>query len=105
MPTPADSASPRLHHVTASFDAPQPDLDIRAGALRPRFVRRSVSFDGPGTYHMNYAAAVPKIAADPPGLAVDEAAAQPGEAFKLPEQFGARRERIDQALPPIRVPA
>jgi glyoxalase family protein len=46
-----------------------------------------------------------EIATDPPGFAVDEDAAHLGEALKLPAQYEPHRARIEQVLPPLKVPA
>ena len=40
-----------LHHVTAIASDPQRNLDFYAGVLGLRFVKRTVNFDDPGTYH------------------------------------------------------
>ena len=42
---------PGLHHVTAIASDPQRNLDFYAGVLGLRFVKRTVNFDDPGTYH------------------------------------------------------
>lgn len=44
-----------------------------------------------------------EIATDPPGFAVDEAPDALGETLKLPPQYEAMRDRIEAALPPIKV--
>ncbi len=46
-----------------------------------------------------------EIATDPPGFAVDEAPETLGKALKLPPQYEAQRQRIEEILPPIKVPA
>ena len=43
-----------LHHVTAIAGDPQRNLDFYAGALGLRFVKKTVNFDDPGTYHLYY---------------------------------------------------
>ena len=43
-----------LHHVTAISGAPQRNLDFYRGLLGLRFVKRTVNFDDPGTYHLYY---------------------------------------------------
>src|SRR5215831_11593970 len=40
-----------LHHVTAIASDPQRNLDFYVGLLGLRFVKRTVNFDDPGTYH------------------------------------------------------
>src|SRR5436309_12974011 len=48
---PMDNKIPGLHHVTAIASDPQRNLDFYAGLLGLRFVKRTVNFDVPGTYH------------------------------------------------------
>ena len=43
-----------LHHLTAIATDPQRNLDFYAGALGLRFVKQTVNFDDPGTYHLYY---------------------------------------------------
>ena len=43
-----------LHHVTAIAGDPQRNLDFYATALGLRFVKKTVNFDDPGTYHLYY---------------------------------------------------
>ncbi len=45
---------PGLHHVTAIASDPQRNLDFYAGVLGLRFVKRTVNFDDPGTYHFYF---------------------------------------------------
>jgi len=47
-------AIPGLHHVTAISGPPQANLDFWVGTLGQRFVKRTVNFDDPGTYHLYY---------------------------------------------------
>lgn len=51
--------TPGLHHVTATTDRDQPDLDFYVGALGLRLVKQTVNFDNPAVYHFYYAAALP----------------------------------------------
>ena len=44
-----------LHHVTAIASDPQRNLDFYVGLLGMRFVKRTVNFDDPGTYHFYFA--------------------------------------------------
>jgi glyoxalase family protein len=44
----------RLHHVTATVDKAQPDLDFCARLLGLRLVKRTVNFDNHGVYHFYY---------------------------------------------------
>lgn len=43
-----------IHHVTAICGDPQQNLDFYVGVLGLRFVKRTVNFDDPGTYHFYY---------------------------------------------------
>lgn len=43
-----------LHHVTAIASDPQRNLDFYAGVMGLRFVKRTVNFDDPGTYHFYF---------------------------------------------------
>ena len=43
-----------LHHVTAIASDPQKNIDFYAGVLGLRFVKRTVNFDDPQTYHFYY---------------------------------------------------
>ena len=43
-----------LHHVTAIASDPQQNLDFYTDALGLRFVKRTVNFDDPGTYHFYF---------------------------------------------------
>jgi len=43
-----------LHHVTATVDAAQADLDFCVGALRMRLVKKTVNFDNHNVYHFYY---------------------------------------------------
>ncbi len=49
-----DSKIRGLHHVTAIASDPQRNLDFYAGLLGLRFVKRTVNFDDPGTYHFYF---------------------------------------------------
>src|SRR5579875_3895621 len=50
MPTPIKG----LHHVTAIASDPQRNLDFYTQVLGLRFVKRTVNFDDPGTYHFYF---------------------------------------------------
>jgi len=50
MPTPILG----LHHVTAIASDPQRNLDFYTEVLGLRFVKRTVNFDDPGTYHLYF---------------------------------------------------
>src|SRR6266508_2031363 len=43
-----------LHHVTATVDDAQPDLDFCCGALGLRLVKKTVNFDNHFVYHFYY---------------------------------------------------
>ncbi|HEV8124590.1 MAG TPA: ring-cleaving dioxygenase [Gemmatimonadales bacterium] len=43
-----------LHHVTATADDAQADLDFYARLLGMRLVKKTVNFDNPGVYHFYY---------------------------------------------------
>lgn len=43
-----------IHHVTAITDDPQRNIDFYAGILGLRFVKKTVNFDAPDTYHFYY---------------------------------------------------
>jgi len=45
---------PGLHHVTAITADPQANVDFYAGVLGLRFVKRTVNFDDPGSYHLYF---------------------------------------------------
>ena len=43
-----------LHHVTATVDRAQPDLDFCVDALGLRLVKKTVNFDNHHVYHFYY---------------------------------------------------
>ncbi|WP_375434982.1 ring-cleaving dioxygenase [uncultured Hymenobacter sp.] len=43
-----------LHHITAITDSAQKNLDFYTKVLGLRFVKKTVNFDDPGTYHLYY---------------------------------------------------
>ena len=43
-----------LHHVTAIASDPQQNLDFYTGIMGLRFVKRTVNFDDPGSYHFYF---------------------------------------------------
>lgn len=45
---------PGIHHVTAISGAAQENLDFYTKMLGLRFVKKTVNFDDPGTYHLYY---------------------------------------------------
>ncbi len=48
------SGSQGLHHITAIAGDPRRNLAFYAGTLGLRFVKRTVNFDDPGTYHFYF---------------------------------------------------
>lgn len=44
----------RLHHITAIADDPARNLAFYRDVLGLRFIKRTVNFDDPGTYHLYY---------------------------------------------------
>ena len=49
-----NSKIPGLHHVTAIASDPQRNLDFYVALLGQRFVKRTVNFDDPGSYHFYF---------------------------------------------------
>ena len=45
---------PGIHHVTAICGKPTRNLDFYTRILGLRFVKKTVNFDDPGTYHLYY---------------------------------------------------
>lgn len=43
-----------VHHITAIVGHPQENVDFYAGVLGLRFVKKTVNFDDPGTYHFYF---------------------------------------------------
>lgn len=43
-----------IHHITAIVGHPQENVDFYAGVLGLRFVKKTVNFDDPGTYHFYF---------------------------------------------------
>src|SRR5690625_3567524 len=43
-----------IHHITAIVGHPQENLDFYAEVLGLRFVKKTVNFDDPGTYHFYF---------------------------------------------------
>ena len=52
--SPAASAVHGIHHVTAIASDPQRNIDFYVGFLGLRFVKRTVNFDDPHTYHFYF---------------------------------------------------
>lgn len=43
-----------IHHITAISGNPQTNLDFYSGVLGLRFIKKTVNFDDPGTYHFYF---------------------------------------------------
>jgi glyoxalase family protein len=43
-----------LHHVTATVNEAQEDLDFYRGVLSLRLVKKTINFDNPNVYHFYY---------------------------------------------------
>ncbi|PGL71566.1 ring-cleaving dioxygenase [Bacillus sp. AFS055030] len=43
-----------VHHITAIVGDPQENMDFYAGILGLRFVKKTINFDDPGTYHFYF---------------------------------------------------
>lgn len=67
-----------LHHLTAIASDPQRNVDFYAGTLGLRFVKQTVNFDDPGTYHLYYG----------------DATGRPGSILTFFPWPGARRGRV-----------
>ncbi|HEU4366306.1 MAG TPA: VOC family protein, partial [Candidatus Krumholzibacteria bacterium] len=48
------SAVGGIHHITAMAGDPQANIDFYTRVLGVRFVKRTVNFDDPATYHFYY---------------------------------------------------
>ena len=96
-----------VHHVAFRADDDEHQLEIReevAGLgydvtpVLDRNYFHSIYFREPGGVLF-------EIATDPPGFAADEAPDKLGTSLKLPPWLEPRRERIEEALPRLRVPS
>jgi catechol 2,3-dioxygenase-like lactoylglutathione lyase family enzyme len=79
-----------LHHVTATVDDAQADLDFCLDTLGPRLVKKTVNFDN----HF-------EVATVGPGFTADEDAASLGRGLKLPPWEEPHRADIEPHLPRI----
>jgi glyoxalase family protein len=95
-----------VHHVAFRVPDEETQLAVRAEisalgySVTPVLDRnyfRSIYFREPGGVLF-------EIATDPPGFAVDEDPENLGEDLKLPPWLEARRDRLEEVLPPLRVP-
>jgi glyoxalase family protein len=95
-----------VHHVAFRVPDEETQLAVRAEvsalgySVTPVLDRnyfRSIYFREPGGVLF-------EIATDPPGFAVDEDPEHLGEDLKLPPWLETRRDRLEEVLPPLRVP-
>jgi len=96
-----------VHHV--AFRVPDEEIQLAVRAeisalgygvtpVLDRNYFRSIYFREPGGVLF-------EIATDPPGFAVDEAEEELGTHLKLPPWLETRRDKLEEVLPPLRVPA
>lgn len=88
---------PGLHHVTAICGSAQQNVDFWVGVMEQKFIKKTVNFDDPGTYHLYYG-----DAKGTPGTILTYfpfAGAQPGQtgpgmasavAYEMPNDMIAR---------------
>jgi catechol 2,3-dioxygenase-like lactoylglutathione lyase family enzyme len=95
-----------VHHVAfRSVDAAEQAVrqaEIRAGGVdvtdvRDRTYFQSIYFREPGGVLF-------EIATDGPGFTLDETPTELGTTLKLPARYETMRERLEVALPPLRLP-
>ncbi len=95
-----------VHHVAfrAADDAAQAArqeeirrMGVAVTDVRDRTYFRSIYFREPG-------GVLYEIATDGPGFTVDESLTELGTSLKVPARFEAMRERLEVALPPLRLP-
>ncbi len=96
-----------VHHVAYRVPDEETQLELRERVaalgynvtpVLDRNYFRSIYFREPGGVLF-------EIATDPPGFAVDEDPEHLGESLRLPPWLEPRRERLEGALPPLRLPA
>lgn len=94
-----------VHHVAFRVDSEEYQRGVReilvsaemdVTPILDRNYFRSIYFREPGGVLF-------EIATDPPGFTADESADELGSSLKLPEWLEPRRERIERALPDLRV--
>jgi len=73
------------------------DLGIHVTPVKDRKYFHSIYFHEPGGVLF-------EIATDPPGFAVDEPVEQLGTHLKLPSWLESQRPKLEQTLPPLRIP-
>jgi glyoxalase family protein len=102
---PARLGSGSVHHVAfrarddeeqAAFSEALRTAGFDVTPVRDRQYFRSIYFREPGGVLF-------EIATDPPGMLIDEPVETLGTELRLPPWYEAARERIEAALPPIRV--
>jgi glyoxalase family protein len=49
-----DMISKGIHHITAIAGNPQSNLDFYSGLLELKFIKKTINFDDPGTYHFYF---------------------------------------------------
>jgi catechol 2,3-dioxygenase-like lactoylglutathione lyase family enzyme len=81
---------PGIHHVTAISGKPTRNLDFYTRILRLRFVKKTVNFDDPGTYHLYHGDEV-----DHPGTILtffpwEHAVPRAGRTFRLLMEWSGR---------------
>jgi glyoxalase family protein len=96
-----------VHHVAFRVPDEETQLELREKVaalgynvtpVLDRNYFRSIYFREPG-------GVLVEIATDPPGFAVDEEPEHLGEALKLPPWLEPQRDRLEEVLPPLRIPA
>jgi glyoxalase family protein len=96
-----------VHHIAFRVPDEEAQLELREKVaalgynvtpVLDRNYFRSIYFREPGGVLF-------EIATDPPGFAVDEEPAQLGESLKLPPWLEPQRDRLEEVLPPLRIPA
>jgi len=102
---PARLGSGSVHHVAfrarddeeqAAFSEALRTAGVDVTPVRDRQYFRSIYFREPGGVLF-------EIATDPPGMLIDEPVETLGTELRLPPWYEPARERIEAALPPIRV--
>jgi glyoxalase family protein len=85
-----------IHHITAIASDPQGNLDFYTGVLGLRFVKRTVNFDDPSTYHLYFGDRTGR-----PGTAItffpwpDARRGSPGVGQVTATSFAISRDAID----------
>ncbi|HEY1012132.1 MAG TPA: hypothetical protein VGE07_05450, partial [Herpetosiphonaceae bacterium] len=74
------------------------DAGMHVTPIKDRQYFRSIYFREPG-------GVIYEIATDTPGFATDESPDELGSGLRLPAQYEPQRARIEQQVPPLRLPA